>query len=121
MGMKQFSSGQKKNICFTEVEPNVVYDPNHYFGLCPKLKPKLAVTVTNTKTTLQMKTLVAHSMGYFSHYKRAPKPKFAAKYQTFLDYFCTFRLSFNLLKTYIPQEVGKHKKTLKVLDFGFGS
>ena len=58
----------------------LVYDPNHYFGLCPKLKPKLAVTVTNTETTLQMKTLVAHSMGYFSHYKRAPKPKFAAKY-----------------------------------------
>ena len=60
----------------------MVYDPNYCIGLCPipKPKPKLADTVTNTETTLQMKNLVAHSMGYFSHYKRAPKPKFADKY-----------------------------------------
>ena len=51
------------------------------YGVRPKLLYWfMSDTVTNTENTLQMKNLLAHSMGYFSHYKRAPKSKFAAKY-----------------------------------------
>ena len=41
----------------------IVYDGNQYFGLCliPKLKPKMADTVTDTETIY----LVTNSMGYF--------------------------------------------------------
>ena len=37
---------------------NLVYDRNHYFGLGPKPKPKLADTVTDTETTFQRENLV---------------------------------------------------------------
>ena len=57
-----------------------MYDRNHYFGLGPILKPKLAVTyfqpkyaVTDTETTYQRLNLVAISMGNFSNHKGTPK------------------------------------------------
>ena len=43
-------------------------------------------TATNTETTFEKKNLVSDSIGYLFHYKRAPKTKFATKYQGFVDY-----------------------------------
>ena len=58
----------------------LVYERNHYFGLGPIPKPKLADIITDTETTFQRKNPITDSMGYYFYHTRAPKTKFAAKY-----------------------------------------
>ena len=48
-------------------------------------------------------------MGYFSHLKRAPKIKFAAKYERFLEYFDNVYVQFQAILNY-HQEVEKQEK-----------
>ena len=56
---------------------SLVYDRNHYWPILS------ADTVTDTKTDTETTFQRENLMGYFSHYKRAPKTKLAAKYQRF--------------------------------------
>ena len=64
---------------------NYVYKKRDSVPLKPlfwllKPKPKLADTVTDTKTTFQRENLVIDSMGYFFNHKGTSKIKSAAKY-----------------------------------------
>ena len=44
----------------------LVYDRNHYFGLDPTPKPKLADTVTDIETTFHREYQVTNSTGWIS-------------------------------------------------------
>ena len=66
------------------------------------------------KPHFQGRNLVTDIVGYFFHYKRAPKTKLTAKHYRFLDYFCRSVFNFKLFKIYIPQDVGKHGKNGKI-------
>ena len=84
----------------------IVYDRNHYFGLDPKPKLKLAdttLTDTETGTTFQRKNLVTDSVGYFFRHKRAP----------FQILFWRSGFIFKPIKAYIPPRSGKHENNLK--------
>ena len=62
-------------------------------------------------------------MGYFSHYKRDPKTRFAAKYQRFFSLFLKIFVQFQAFKNlYNPKKqenMRKYEKTLGKKEFRF--
>ena len=60
-------------------------------------------------------------MGYFFHPKRAPKSKFAAKYERFLDYFCRSVFNFKLSVPDTKTGFGSHTILNPKAQLGYGT
>ena len=73
MKWARFSPTDSEGRSNNSVGPRLVYDQNHYFGLGPIPKPKLADTfwadtVTDTETTFQMENLVTNTQRSEVHF-----------------------------------------------------
>ena len=82
-----------------------MYDRNHYWPILSA--DTVTDTETDTETTFQRENL----MGYFSHHKRAPKTKLAAKYQRFISLFLKIIVQLQAFKNlYNPKKQENMRK-----------